>query len=160
MKLIVAAVGKLKAGPERDLYERYARRLASAGKQAGINSLETIEVGESRRGSAAERRAEESTLLLGKIPDTATLVALDEKGDPLTSEGISRLVGGKADAAVPELVFAIGGPDGHGELLREKAAHILSLGAITLPHGLVRVILAEQLYRTVTILTGHPYHRR
>lgn len=159
MKLIVAAVGKLKAGPERELYERYAKRITSAGRAAGLGPLETIETNESRRGNPGERCAEESALLLAKIPDTAMLVALDERGKPLSSEDIASLVSDKRDTGVPELVFAIGGPDGHGAELRKKVAQTLSLGAITLPHGLARVVLAEQLYRAVTILTGHPYHR-
>lgn len=159
MKLIVAAVGRLKAGPERDLYERYAKRLASTGRQAGIGPLETIEIVESRKASADERCAEEAALLLAKIPGTARLVALDEKGAQLCSESIAGMVAEVRDASVSGLAFALGGPDGHGEAVRDKAVHTLSLGAITLPHGLARVVLAEQLYRAVTILTGHPYHR-
>ena len=159
MHLTIGAVGKLKAGPERDLYQRYSERVTPAGKALGLGPLDCIEISESRKGSAKERRTDEAGTLLAKIPGASTLFALDEKGEALSSEQFARLLGKQRDAGVAGLVFAIGGPDGHGEMVREKATRTLSLGAITLPHGLVRVVLAEQLYRAVTILAGHPYHR-
>jgi 23S rRNA (pseudouridine1915-N3)-methyltransferase len=159
MHLTIGAVGKLKAGPERELYQRYAERVTPAGKALGLGPLTCIEISESRKGSAKERRADEAGLLLAKIPDAAVLVALDEKGEALTSEQFARLLGKQRDAGASRLAFVIGGPDGLGPQLLEKATRTLALGAMTLPHGLARVILAEQLYRAVTILAGHPYHR-
>lgn len=159
MRLLIAAVGKLKAGPERDLYDRYVGRAEAAGRTVSIGPVTTLEIGESRRGTADERRAEECQALLGKLPGPAVLVALDEKGEALSSEGVSALLAKHRDAGASCMAFLIGGPDGHGAGVREKAARTISLGAITLPHGLARVVMSEQLYRAVTILTGHPYHR-
>ena len=159
MHLTIGAVGKLKAGPERELYQRYAGRVTSAGKALKLGPVNCIEISESRKGSAKQRLAEEAAKLLAKIPDAAVLIALDENGEAHSSEQFARLLGKQRDAGASNLAFAIGGADGHGEAVREKAGRILSLGAITLPHGLVRVVLAEQLYRAVTILAGHPYHR-
>lgn len=159
MKVVIAAVGKLKAGPERELYERYAKRLGTAGKPAGAGPLEIIEITESRKGGAAERCAEEAKQLAEKVPEGSHLVALDVAGKPCSSADIASLIRQSREAGHPAIVFAIGGPDGHGAEVTEKAAQSISLGAITLPHGLARVVLAEQLYRAMTILTGHPYHR-
>jgi 23S rRNA (pseudouridine1915-N3)-methyltransferase len=159
MKLVIAGVGKLKAGPERELYERYTKRLGTAGKPVGVGPLETIEISESRKGSAAERRTEEATQLAAKVPEGSLLVALDVTGKPCSSEDIASLIRQSREAGHAAIVFAIGGPDGHGSEVTEKAAKSISLGTITLPHGLARVVLAEQLYRAITILTGHPYHR-
>ena len=159
MQLTIAAVGKLKAGPERMLYERYSSRTDSAGNAVGIGPVAEIEVTESRKKNVRERRGEEADALLAKIPRTAALVTLDEKGKSLTSEQFARLLAKERDAGVSTLAFILGGPDGHDARLREGAKCVISLGAITLPHGLARVVLAEQLYRAVTILAGHPYHR-
>jgi 23S rRNA (pseudouridine1915-N3)-methyltransferase len=159
MHLTIGAVGKLKAGPDRDLYQRYADRVSPAGKALGLGPLTCIEISESRKGSAKERRGDEAATLLGKIPDASILIALDEKGEALTSDGFSRLMGKQRDSGTSNLCFIIGGPDGLGEAVRDKAARIISLGAMTLPHGLARVVLVEQIYRAVTILAGHPYHR-
>lgn len=158
MHLTIAAVGKLK-GPERELYQRYADRVTQAGRTMKMGPLKTLEIGESRKGSAAERRAGEAEALAGKVPDKAILIVLDEKGDALTSEDLARYLRKQREAGTGDLVFALGGPDGHGNALRERAARSVSLGAITLPHALARVVLAEQLYRAMTILAGHPYHR-
>lgn len=159
MHLTIAAVGKLKAGPERELYRRYAKRVTQAGRALNIGPLASIEIGESRMGSARERRTGEAGALLGRLPDKAMLIALDEKGDALTSAQFAKHLRLQQEAGAAHLVFALGGPDGHGAALRERAARCISLGAITLPHMLARIVLAEQLYRAMTILSGHPYHR-
>jgi len=159
MRLTIAAVGKLKAGPERELFQRYANRVTQTGRAVKIGPLATIEIGESRNSGAGERCTGEAEALLGRIPGKAILIALDEKGDCLTSEQLARYLRQQQEAGAAHLVFALGGPDGHGEALRERAARRISLGAITLPHTLARIVLAEQLYRAMTILAGHPYHR-
>ena len=159
MKLILASVGKLKSGPERELFDHYAGRVGGLGKSVALGPLSEISVNESRKDSASERRSEEAGALLARIPEQSAVIAFDEKGKALTSAAFARLIGEIRDAGAPSLVLALGGPDGHGSALREKARHTLSLGAITLPHGLARVVVAEQLYRAATILAGHPYHR-
>ncbi len=159
MRLTITAVGRLKAGPERDLVDRYAKRLRAPSGPTGIGPLDIREIAQSRRGSAVERCDEEARSLAAAVPATATLVALDEKGDAISTEALAALLETARDTGTGHLVFAIGGPDGHGSAVRERAQRILSLGPMTLPHGLVRIVLAEQLYRAVTILSGHPYHR-
>ncbi len=159
MQLILASVGKLKAGAERDLCEHYAKRIAGIGKSIGLGPLNELTLSESRKGSAAERAADEARSLLSRIPDSAAVLAFDENGKGLTSPAFARLLGDLRDAGTSSAALVLGGPDGHGPELRDKARHTLSLGAITLPHGLARVVVAEQLYRAATILAGHPYHR-
>lgn len=159
MKLILATVGRLKPGPERELYERYAKRIGATGKSAAIGPLTTIEVPESRKARATDRRAEEAAQLLARVGEEASLVVLDESGDGMSSKQFAGLIGTTRDAGATALAFAIGGPDGHGDEIRDRAVRVLSLGQMTLAHGLARVVLGEQIYRAVTILTGHPYHR-
>jgi 23S rRNA (pseudouridine1915-N3)-methyltransferase len=96
--------------------------------------------------------------MLGAIPKGATLIALDEKGKSVTSQGLSVMLSDwMRDGSHP--VFAIGGADGLDAAIKERAAKLISLSALTLPHALVRVVLAEQLYRAWSILARHPYHR-
>jgi 23S rRNA (pseudouridine1915-N3)-methyltransferase len=102
---------------------------------------------------------QEATALLAAVPPAAKLVALDEGGKSLDSRAFSDRLLAWRDDGVAEVAFAIGGADGHGRKLVERATLRLAFGAMTWPHQLVRVLLAEQLYRAVTILTGHPYHR-
>ncbi len=159
MRLLIAAVGKLKDDEERGICERYAKRLAVTGKPVGFGPLDIVELNESRAEAAGARKADEAQRLL-KAASTATLkIALDEHGRHFASDVFAKLLGKHADSGVKTCVFLIGGPDGHGDEVLNAADFKLSLGAFTLPHGLARVILIEQLYRAATILTGHPYHR-
>ena len=159
MRVTIAAVGRLKAGAERELYSRYWSRLEAGGRQAGIGPLKLIETKESTRGSPNERQSAESAALLKRIDDGATLVALDETGKEFTSKAFAKQLETYREQGIRELVFVIGGADGHGEAVTARAALKLALGPMTLPHGLARIVLAEQLYRAVTMLSGHPYHR-
>lgn len=159
MRITLAAVGRLKSGPDRDLFERYRDRFAPVGRQTGLGPLKEVEIAESLRGSPAERREEEAAALLRRISDSPLVVALDEAGKAITSLRFADMLARHRDEGTAEIVFAIGGADGHGPALSARAAQTLSLGAMTLPHGLARIVLAEQLYRAATILAGHPYHR-
>ena len=159
MRLTIVAVGRLKAGPERELVDRYRKRLRTSARQTGIGPLQIREIAQSRRGSTGERREQEARAIASAVPASATLVALDETGDALSTADLAALLEAVREAGAGELVFAIGGPDGHGAAVTERAHRTLSLGTMTLPHGLARIVLAEQLYRAVTILSGHPYHR-
>jgi 23S rRNA (pseudouridine1915-N3)-methyltransferase len=159
MRLIIAAVGRLKDGAERELLERYRDRFADLGKRLGLGPVAWHEPGESRAATAPKRCAEEGAALLKLARDADTIIALDERGKALTSQAFAQLLGKLRDDGAGTLAILIGGPDGLAPAVRE-AAHIkLSFGAITLPHGLARIVLAEQLYRAATILAGHPYHR-
>lgn len=159
MRVRIVAVGRMKAGPERELLDRYLERGQRAGRALGIAKLEVEEIAESRAARAEDRMAEEAAQLLALVPERGFVVALDETGRTMTSPDFARLIGGKLDGGVTDLVFAIGGPDGHGTALRGRAETLLAFGAMTWPHQIVRVLLAEQVYRAVTILSGHPYHR-
>jgi 23S rRNA (pseudouridine1915-N3)-methyltransferase len=106
----------------------------------------------------AERRREEAAALSAHRGDAA-LILLDERGRNPTSQEFAALIAALRDRGQRQLVLAIGGPDGHDATSRQAADHLLSFGAQTWPHQLVRILLAEQLYRAVTILSGHPYHR-
>ena len=159
MKVLLAAVGRMKAGPERELLDRYVTRARATARPLGVASLDVVEIDEGRGRSAAERRREEAAALTARLPPGTAVVALDERGTSLPSPAFAARVGALVDGGAPVLAFVIGGPDGFDEAFRAAASDVVSFGAATMPHQLVRVILAEQVYRAFTILTGHPYHR-
>jgi 23S rRNA (pseudouridine1915-N3)-methyltransferase len=154
----IVAVGRLKSGPERDLVERYRVRIDGIGRGLGITGLDLVELPESRARREADRRAEEGAVLLGRAGPGA-LVAFDERGKSPSSEAFAARVGQWRAEGRQNLTCVIGGPDGLDGAVRDRADLVVSFGALTLPHQIVRVLVAEQLYRALTILTGHPYHR-
>ena len=156
--MTIAAIGRMKAGPERELADRYIGRVNKAGRRLGL-SLAVREFAESRAAAAAARKDQEAAALLASLPQGAVLVALDETGKNLDSRAFAGRIARWREDGASELVFAIGGADGFGPAVLEAAALRLALGAMTWPHQMVRLMLAEQLYRAVTILSGHPYHR-
>ncbi len=159
MRIVLAVVGRLKQGPERELAERYRKRAVDAGRAAGLNSFDIVEIKESRAGDAARRMLEESIAIANVIPERAVTVILDERGESMNSASFAgRLQGWRAQDA-PAVVFVIGAADGLAPGLRDKADLAIAFGAATWPHQLVRIMLLEQLYRAVTILAGHTYHR-
>ena len=150
MRVTIAAVGRDRSGPARDLFDEYCRRCPWP--------IRLHEV--SPRTTAPERRlAEEAARLSSAISRDAALVALDESGRNLTSRALAAKIAAWQRHGRSELAFLIGGPDGLDPALLERADLVLALGRMTWPHRLVRVLLAEQLYRAATILAGHPYHR-
>lgn len=153
MRIAIVAVGRLKSGALADAYAEYAKRL-----KAGRVDLQTIEVEERRRLAGSELMTREAALLSAAIPRAARIVALDGRGKILSSENFAAQLGRWRDAGVTP-AFVIGGADGLDPSLRDRADTVLSLGAMTWPHMLARVMLAEQLYRAQSILSGHPYHR-
>jgi 23S rRNA (pseudouridine1915-N3)-methyltransferase len=159
MRIVVAAVGRLKQGPETELSERYRKRAAQTGRQLGLRDIEVVEIKESRAGDAGKRMLEESIALANVIPEKAVVVLLDSRGDNLDSAGFANQLAKWRANSRPAAVFLIGGADGLAPSLREKAELRVSFGSATWPHQLVRVMLLEQLYRATTILAGHPYHR-
>ena len=159
MRLIISAVGRLKDGPERALLEKYQERLVPLAKRLGLAPVAWHEIGESRAGDAARRREEEGAALLKLVREADFIVALDERGRSLGSETFAKVLAEKRDAGTKAAGILIGGPDGLSDAARAAAHLKLSLSALTLPHGLARIVLAEQLYRAATILSGHPYHR-
>jgi 23S rRNA (pseudouridine1915-N3)-methyltransferase len=159
MRIIVAAVGRLKQGPETELAERYRKRAAQTGRNLGLRDVEIIEIRESRAADAGKRMLEESIALANVIPSGAPVVLLDLQGKNLDSAGLAAQLAQWRSTDREAVVFLIGGADGLAASLRDKAELRLSFGLATWPHQLVRVMLLEQLYRATTILTGHPYHR-
>jgi 23S rRNA (pseudouridine1915-N3)-methyltransferase len=149
----------MKAGPERELAERYLERLARSGPAVGLEFSGVVEIPEGNAQTANERRREEGQKLQNHVQSGSALLLLDERGKNLTSEDFAGRIGLLRDSGRKSLVVAIGGADGHDASLRDQAELVLSFGALTWPHQLVRVMLAEQLYRAATILSGHPYHR-
>ena len=158
MRIVIAAIGRLKQGPERELVSRYLDRARLSGRALGLTGFDVAEPVESRAGSADARKAEEARLLTAALPE-GVVVALDEHGRSIGSEAFAAEIAKWRDAGKPALSFVIGGADGLDPALVKKADLVLGFSALTWPHQLVRIMLAEQLYRTTTILSGHPYHR-
>ena len=158
MKLIVCAVGRLKSGPERDLADRYLKRAGDLAGKLGLSGPAVIEINESRARDDASRRHDEWSALASKS-EGATRIALDERGIALRSDEFAERLVKRREAGTKALAFLIGGADGLDAAARQGSAEIISFGAMTLPHQLVRIVLLEQIYRALTIRLGHPYHR-
>lgn len=159
MKLHILAIGRLKAGPELALFDDYLKRARGLGRPLGVTGVETRDFPESKLPDAKGRMAAEAALLAGATPDPSFRIVLDERGKALASDDFALIFQRHLDHGTPCLAFLIGGPDGHAPAIREKAGLLLSFGPMTWPHRLARVMLAEQIYRAVTILVKHPYHR-
>lgn len=159
MRVVVAAVGRMKAGPERELADRYLKRAAQTGRSVGLTGFDVVEIRESRADNPARRMLEESIAIANVIPERAIAVLLDARGENLSSADLAGKLQAWRARERPAAVFVIGGADGLADGLRGKAGLVLAFGAATWPHQLVRVMLLEQLYRATTILSGHPYHR-
>lgn len=153
MKLLVISVGKMRDTRWKKLFGEYVDRIAH------YLPIDTIEVRESSSSVAQTRREEEGAALLAAVPDGARLFALDERGDALTSAVFAARVEERMIRGTRYVAFLIGGPEGLSDEVRNAADVMLSLSAFTLPHEMARTVLAEQLYRAMTIIRGEPYHR-
>jgi len=158
VRIGIFAVGKLKQGSERELCARYVERAKLSGKPLGLTGFDVSEQNESRASSPEARKTEEGRAFRASLPE-GVIVVLDEHGKTLSSEKFARQIERWRDDGKPAVSFVIGGADGHDAGLVETADLTLSFSPLTWPHQLVRIMLAEQLYRAVTILSGHPYHR-
>ena len=154
MKLQIVAVGRLRSGPEAGLVHDYLVRAGKTGTRVGVGPVSVREV-EARKGGTAE----EAGLIEKATAGTKPLVVLDERGASLDSPGLAARIGAWRDQGCRQASFVIGGADGVASALRNRADLVLSLGPMVWPHKLVRVMLAEQLYRSASILSGSPYHR-
>jgi len=155
VKLTIAALGRLKAGPERELVVDYLRRASQTGRPLGLGPAGEVEIdNRSLKTKSAESRA-----LSQALPEGARIILLDERGKTLTSPQLARQLAAWRDEGVRETVFCIGGADGHDRDALPKPHLTLSLGNLVWPHMLVRVMIAEQIYRAASILSGSPYHR-
>ena len=155
MRVAICAVGRLRGGPERALVDDYLQRFDRTGRGLGLGPAVVTEV-EDRKGGGM---ATEAQLLRRAVPQGATLVTLDERGRQLSSPDFAAALARFRDDGRGDLAFLIGGADGLDPGLRAEAELSVSFGAMVWPHMLVRVMLAEQLYRAASILAGLPYHR-
>ena len=155
MRLHICAVGRLRAGPERDLINDYTTRFDRIGRPLGLGPLTEHEV-EDRKGGGMTAEAD---LLARAVPAGALLAVLDERGRVISSPQFADHLAKWRDDGQQDVAFVIGGADGIATALRDRADFALSFGHMVWPHLLVRVMLAEQLYRAATILGGGPYHR-
>jgi 23S rRNA (pseudouridine1915-N3)-methyltransferase len=155
MRIHILAVGRLRKSPEKALIDDYLTRLDRTGRGVGVGPAKIIEV-EDKTGSGMPREAE---LLRKAMPRGALLCTLDERGTVMSSPDFAAKLGNWRDTGRNDVVFMIGGADGIDPTLRAQADASISFGKMVWPHMLVRVMVAEQLYRATTILTGGPYHR-
>jgi len=158
MRVIVAAVGRLKQGPERDLAGAYIERADALGRSLGLHRIEIVEIRESRARDPERRRTEESIAIANILPEEAVVIVLDQAGENIDSPALAALLQKCREENRAALCFVIGGADGITQSLRGRARRMLAFGAATWPHQLVRIMLLEQLYRAATILARHPYH--
>ena len=158
MRLAVIAVGRLKDGPERELCERYRERAQALARGLGFSGPEIIELPESRGRRPDERKRDEAEAITARL-QPGLLIALDERGKSLTSDAFAARLAAARDAGTAAATLVIGGADGLADEIRDRAALTLAFGALTIPHQIVRALVLEQLYRTMTIIAGHPYHR-
>jgi 23S rRNA (pseudouridine1915-N3)-methyltransferase len=156
MKMTILAIGRLKAGPEKDLCDEYLTRARKLGRTCGITGLAVKELAEA---SDPGRVAAEAKILADALPPRSYRIVLDERGRAVDTLQFAALIRRQIDAGTGDLAFLIGGADGHAEQTRTTADFLLSLGPMTWPHRLVRAMLSEQIYRAVTIMVNHPYHR-
>lgn len=155
MRLTIAAVGRQRTGPEMTLVTEYLDRAEAAGRRLALGPAGLTEIDERK----VRTPAAQSARLLECVPAGATAVAVDERGSAMTSDEFATLIARERDGGAPEMVFLIGGADGHDPSLRAATGYRLSFGPMVWPHLLARVMLAEQIYRAVSILAGSPYHR-
>ena len=159
MEIAILAVGRLKVGAERELCDSYLGRARKTGRGLGFRGFEVREIAQSTAVRPADRVVAEETALLAALEGRGRTICLDAKGELLDSDTFATVLGRDAESSVPRTTFVLGGPDGIGGKLLSRADRTLSFGRVTWPHQIVRILLAEQLYRAMTILSGHPYHR-
>ena len=159
MRLSVVAVGHARGTPEGTLTDLFLDRAAKMGRNMGFMAVAAEEVAVSKLREARARMEDEAERLSARVADGAHVVLLDARGKGMTSEAFADMLGALRDAGTRDIAFVIGGPDGLAPLPGKKSGRSLAFGPQTWPHLLVRAMLAEQLYRALTILAGHPYHR-
>jgi 23S rRNA (pseudouridine1915-N3)-methyltransferase len=159
VRLLILCVGHARGTPEGALTEDFAGRAINMGRRMGIADVTVEEVAVSKARETPKRMQEEAERLAARVPDGAQVMLLDSRGKGMTSEDFAEMIGALRDAGTKHLVFVIGGPDGLSKLPGIKPGRSLAFGPQIWPHLLVRAMLAEQVYRALTILAGHPYHR-
>lgn len=159
MRLHIIAVGLGRGTQEGALAEEFIARASQLGKRLGIAEVRCQEIAVSKQRDVRKRKSDEAERLASRVPTGAHLILLDAKGRGMTSEDFAEMLGALRDAGTRDLAFVIGGPDGLAPLPGKRAGRSLAFGPQTWPHLMVRAMLSEQIYRALTILAGHPYHR-
>jgi 23S rRNA (pseudouridine1915-N3)-methyltransferase len=159
VRLLILAVGHARGTSEGALTDDFVTRTKNMGRRMGVPDVAVEEIAVSKARETPKRIQDEAERLAARVPDGAQVILLDAKGKGMSSEDFAEMIGALRDAGTKNLVFVIGGPDGLGTLPKIRPGRSLAFGAQTWPHLMVRAMLAEQLYRALTILAGHPYHR-
>jgi 23S rRNA (pseudouridine1915-N3)-methyltransferase len=159
MRLTVLAIGHARGTSEGALCEAFLDRAMKMGRNMGFAAVAIEELSAGKARDAATRMTDEAARLAARLPPGAHIVLLDAKGKGMTSEDFAKMLGGLRDVGTRDLAFVIGGPDGLAPLPGKKSGRSLAFGPQTWPHLLARALLLEQVYRAMTILAGHPYHR-
>ncbi|MCP4072674.1 MAG: 23S rRNA (pseudouridine(1915)-N(3))-methyltransferase RlmH [Hyphomicrobiales bacterium] len=160
MKLRISAIGKLKSGPEQELFSRYLKRARGTGVQLGFPTISHHQFPESKNTTGTIRKQQEAELLFSTTAKGNILLIFDENGKDFSSSEFAHLLANQRDQGAKELTMALGGPDGLDREFVGKANFSIRFGSMTWPHQIARILLAEQIYRAMTILAGHPYHRQ
>jgi 23S rRNA (pseudouridine1915-N3)-methyltransferase len=159
MRLVLVCVGRLKAGPERELVVRYCERAGAIGRGIGFTALDVREVDEGRARRAEDRKIEEAKAVRAALGTATPFLLFDERGEDLSSADFAQRLGAMRLRGAPAFGLVIGGADGADHAFKQSAEFSVAFGRLTWPHQLVRIMAAEQIYRALTILAGHPYHR-
>ncbi|WP_455474361.1 23S rRNA (pseudouridine(1915)-N(3))-methyltransferase RlmH [Bartonella sp. B30(2025)] len=159
MQISIFAVGRMKKGAEQKLVQHYLDRFSKSSGAVGFRFKILQEIPESRAQTACQRMEEEGKKLIEFLPEKCRLIVLDERGKSISSSVFAEKLISYRDGGVRDLVIALGGHDGHSEQTRSRSDFLLSFGSMTWPHQIARILLVEQLYRAITIVNNHPYHR-
>ncbi|MEI9997054.1 MAG: 23S rRNA (pseudouridine(1915)-N(3))-methyltransferase RlmH [Rhizomicrobium sp.] len=159
MRLHILCVGFGRGTQEGALTDDFVGRALQMGRRLGFTAVTCEEIAVSRDRELKKRMEDEAERLARRVPEGAHVILLDAKGKGMTSEDFAEMLGALRDAGTRDLAFVIGGPDGLAPLPGKKAGRSLAFGPQTWPHLMVRAMLSEQIYRALTILAGHPYHR-
>jgi len=159
LKLFIGAVGRMKKGPENALFMDYFDRCNKAGPKIGLGPLHLTEIAEAKNNHKPERQRLEAEGLVKMPIQNSRIIVLDEHGRNLSSVALSDQLKNWRDDGVPQVSFLLGGPDGLDQSIIQNADLVLSFGSMTWPHMIARILLVEQLYRSISLLSGHPYHR-
>ena len=160
MQLAIIAVGQMRGADEMPLVEDFHRRIEASGRQLGISGLSILELREKRGLTGGEKKRSENALIADALARrNGPLIVLDETGKSLTSRAFADQLKSWIERGESDVTFVIGGTGGLDDTIRARADMVLSFGPMTWPHMLARVLLCEQIWRAVSILTRHPYHR-
>jgi 23S rRNA (pseudouridine1915-N3)-methyltransferase len=159
MRLLILAVGHARSTSEGALCDDFLERAAKMGRNMGFASVTLEEISVSKLRETKARMEDEVQRLAARVPDGAHVILLDARGKGMTSDDFAETLGLLRDAGTRDMTFVIGGPDGLAPLPGIRAGRSLAFGPQTWPHLMVRAMLSEQVYRALTILAGHPYHR-